>query len=99
MKFNKEPNTKCSICGKEMYLKPARLKRVKNGITCSKECGNILKSKYMKSEQNHQFDLKGELNSSFKGNEIIHPWENLDYSKEGIFDGSGNELIAGVKSL
>lgn len=69
-KFNKEPNCKCSVCGKLMYIKPSRLKKVKNGITCSKECANILKSDYMKGEGNHQFGLKGELNSSFKGNEI-----------------------------
>ena len=70
-KFNKTPNCKCSVCGKEMYLKPARLKRVKNGICCSKECTYKLKSEYSKGNKNHQFGLKGELNSSFKGNEVI----------------------------
>jgi hypothetical protein len=47
-KFNKTPNCKCVICGREMYLKPSRLKRVKNGITCSLECSYKLKSEYMK---------------------------------------------------
>ena len=55
-----------------MYLKPFRLKRVKNGICCSKECTYKLKSLYSKGEGNHQFGLKGELNSSFRGLEIIH---------------------------
>lgn len=71
-KFNKTPNCECNICGKKMYLKPTRLKRVKNGICCSKECSYKLKSEYSKGEGNHQFGLKGELNSSFKGIEIIH---------------------------
>lgn len=71
-KFNKEPNCKCSICGIEMYLKPSRLKRVKNGICCSKECTNKLKSEYSKGSKNHQYGLKGDLNSSFKGEETIH---------------------------
>lgn len=71
-KFNKEPNCKCSICKKEIYVKPSRLKRVKNGICCSKECTYKLKSEYTRGDKNHQFALKGELNSSFKGLEIIH---------------------------
>ena len=69
-KFNKTPNCECVVCGRKMYLKPSRLSRVKNGITCSKECTYKLKSEYMKGEGNHQFGLKGELNASFKGNEI-----------------------------
>lgn len=54
-----------------MYLKKSRLKRIKNGICCSIECTSKLKSEYMKNEGNHQFGLKGEKNSSFKGIEII----------------------------
>lgn len=69
-KFNKTPNCTCSICGRSMYLKPSRLSRVKNGITCSKECANKLKSSYMSGEKNHQFGLKGDLNASFLGKEI-----------------------------
>jgi hypothetical protein len=53
-------------------MRPSRLKRVKNGICCSKECTYKLKSEYTKGDGNHQFGLKGELNSSFKGIEIIH---------------------------
>lgn len=71
-KFNKEPNCKCSVCGKEMYLKPARLKRVKKGICCSKKCTYELKSEYSKGDGNHQFGLKGDLNSSYKGIETFH---------------------------
>ncbi len=70
-KFNKEPNCKCVICGKEMYLKPSRIRKAKNGVTCSKECANILKSQYMKGDKNHQFGLIGDKNASFAGKEII----------------------------
>ncbi len=40
--------TKCSICDKIMNVKPFRIKRLKNGITCSKTCSYKLKeSAYM----------------------------------------------------
>ena len=71
-KFNKPSNCECAVCGVKMYLKPSRLKRVKNDITCSMECANLLKADYMKGEKNHQFGLKGELNSSYKGLETFH---------------------------
>ena len=70
-KFNKTPNCRCAYCGKEMYLKPSRIKRAKNGVTCSKECANALKSEYMSGKGNHQYGLTGDKNASFKGTEII----------------------------
>lgn len=70
-KFNKTPNCKCVICGREMYLKPSRLKRVKNGITCSLECSYKLKSEYMKGDGNHQYGLVGDKNASFKNSELV----------------------------
>lgn len=70
-KFNKTPNCKCVICGREMYLKPSRLKRVKNGITCSLECSYKLKSEYMKEDGNHQYGLVGDKNASFKNSELV----------------------------
>lgn len=66
-RLHKTPNTKCEICEKPMYMKPFRLKRVINGITCSKQCTHILKARYMSGEKNHQYGLKGDKNSSFKG--------------------------------
>lgn len=77
VKFNKTPNCKCVVCGKEMYLKPYRLNRLKNGITCSIECASKLKSEYSKGEKNHQFGLTGDLNSSFKGEEILRANNSL----------------------
>jgi len=71
---NKEPNCKCLICGKIMYLKPFRLKRVVNGITCSKNCSYKLKAIYMKGSGNHQYGLKGNLNSSFIDDKIINQY-------------------------
>ena len=77
-KWNKEPNCECPICHKKFYVKPSRLKRIKHEPTCSVECASILKSQYMSGEGNHQFGLKGELNSSFKGIEIIRHNHNID---------------------
>lgn len=54
-----------------MYLKPSRIKRAKNGVTCSKECTYKLKSEYTRGEKNHQFGLTGNKNASFAGKEII----------------------------
>lgn len=66
----KEPNCICEICGKEFHLKPSQLKKY-NHHCCSTECLNKLKSILYTREGNHQYGLKGELNSSFKGNEIL----------------------------
>ena len=70
-KWNEIPNCKCVICNKEMFLKPYRLKRVKNGVTCSKECTNKLKEKYMSGNKNHQYRLIGDKNSSFIEKDLI----------------------------
>jgi len=63
-----EPNMKCPICDKSFHIKPYRIKRLSNGeeVCCSKECSNIHKMERMLGENNHQYGLKGELNSSFK---------------------------------
>ncbi len=71
---NTVPNCECSICKKPMYLKPSRLKRTKNDVTCSFECKNELKKEYMKGEKNHQFGLKGALNASFTGDRLINEY-------------------------
>lgn len=66
-----EPNVVCFICGKPFHSKPYHLKKLKLGNPCcSKECMNKYRKIYFKGEGNHQFGLKGELNSSFKGMEI-----------------------------
>ena len=70
-KRNKPPNCSCEVCGKPMYMKPYRLGRVKNGITCSKECSNKLREEFMSGKNNHQYGLTGDKNSSFGGEELI----------------------------
>lgn len=74
-----DPNCTCPICGKEFYVKPSRITRVKTQICCSKECSNKLKETTYLKEGNHQFGLIGDKNSSFKGQEII---SNLGYILE-----------------
>jgi hypothetical protein len=70
-KFNYTPNCECAVCGRKMYIKPSHIKKVKNGVTCSKKCAYILKSEYSKGEKNHQYGLIGDKNASFKGTTII----------------------------
>lgn len=52
----------CAYCGKEFKAKPSAKRQY-----CSKECANKLKETTYLGENNHQFGLKGYLNSSFKG--------------------------------
>jgi len=70
-KYNRTSNCECIVCKKKMYLKPYRLKRLKNGICCSKECHTIFKKTYCFGKKNHQYGLKGPLNSSFIDKKII----------------------------
>lgn len=68
-----ENNVDCTYCKKQFYMKKFQLNRYTRtrGIYCSKSCKyNDLKIK-MKGDLNHQYGLKGELNSSFKGKEIL----------------------------
>lgn len=71
---NTKPNCKCSVCGKEMYLKPFRLKRVKYGVVCSDKCKSKQKSELMKGKNNHQYGLKGDKNASFVGKNRINQY-------------------------
>lgn len=61
-----EPNVKCPVCGKEFHLKPYRIKRVHQNY-CSKKCFYEAKKELMRGEGNHQYGLRGDLNSSWKG--------------------------------
>lgn len=72
----KEPNCVCEVCGKAFRLKPSQLKKYKHHC-CSRECLAKLKSILFSGERNHQFGLKGKLNASFKGSEILKKNNNL----------------------
>jgi len=62
----------CVICGKELKVKPYRIKRLKGGkITCSLECTYKLKEETMSGENNHQYGLTGHNNSSFKNEDTL----------------------------
>lgn len=69
-------NCVCEICGKEFHLKPSQLNKHKHHC-CSIKCLNKLKSILYVGEGNHQYGLKGKLNSSFKGDEILKKNNNL----------------------
>jgi len=85
----KIPNTTCPTCKKEFYVKTFRLKRSKN-VCCSRECSNKLREITFLGENNHQYGLNGELNSSYKSDLMIskygyirirntqHPFKNYD---------------------
>lgn len=82
-------NCTCLICGKKFHAKPYLIKNG-GGKYCSKKCHYIAKETYMLGSNNHQYGLKGQLNSSWKSNERIsyygyklirnldHPYANSD---------------------
>lgn len=61
-------NCTCSYCGKRFHKKPSHIKE-KN--YCSKECFYKSKEINMLGENNHQYGLRGNKNSSWKSNERI----------------------------
>lgn len=77
--LKKENNCTCPQCGKEFHLKPYTLNRYGQsfGHYCSKECLNQARKTLMLGKKNHQFGLKGTLNSSFKGDVILQKNHNL----------------------
>ena len=58
-------NCECVVCGKKFHLKPYHLNKYSTH-TCSPECTKEQQRRRMTGENNHQYGLKGELNSSFK---------------------------------
>lgn len=63
-----EPNMECPVCGKRFHIKPYRINRLRTNekVCCSKKCFYITKKEMCIGELNHQYGIKGELNSSFK---------------------------------
>lgn len=88
-KGNSVLNCKCENCGKLFHLKPYRKNKIKH-LACSNECSLELRRIYSSGENNHQYGLKGQLNSSWKsdvrisvyGYKLIrspnHPFKNGD---------------------
>lgn len=70
------PNTICDVCGTEFYKRPKH-KIESRTHCCSHSCQNILRKERMSGSGNHQFGLKGELNSSFKKDYRISSWGYL----------------------
>lgn len=85
-----EPNCKCAVCNKPLHRKPSIIKKT-NNITCSHECFCKLKKITMAGENNHQYGLKGKLNSSFK-NEIkitVYGYKSVLNLEHPFHDSSG----------
>lgn len=67
-----ENNMICPSCGKPFHLKQSHIRRFigAQGFYCSKKCAKKGMRARMLGEGNHQYGLKGILNSSFKGQEV-----------------------------
>lgn len=66
----KAPNIICDVCGNPIHRKLSHVLKNKHGNFCSKKCVNEWRKTQYLGNGNHQFGLKGPLNSSFKGIEI-----------------------------
>lgn len=68
-----QSETTCTNCGKRFHIKPyTRRSTSRNmGYFCSRQCLDEYRKVWFTGENNHQYGLKGELNASFKGKEII----------------------------
>lgn len=74
-------------------MKPYRIKKAKNGVTCSIKCAAKLRSSYFKGSKNHQYGVIGEDNKTFGGHYITtnkgyileyapnHPFPHDSYNK------------------
>lgn len=68
-------NATCTFCGKKFHIKKSQIDRYerKCGLFCSRRCFAEYRKIWFVGENNHQYGLKGHLNSSFKGKELEHP--------------------------
>lgn len=69
-----EKNVKCTFCDKLFHMKKSAIEKYKRsfGVYCSKECLTNDRKTKMLGDKNHQYGLKGPLNSSFKGVETAN---------------------------
>lgn len=79
---SKDLNCECPICHKKFHVKESRKNKCKNNY-CSRDCFRLAKMEYMKGEGNHQYGLKGDLNSSWKKDKRI---TNYGYNKIRVLD-------------
>ncbi len=75
-------NVKCEICGKRYHRKPYLVNRAKHHY-CSVSCHKEAKKEYMKGEGNHQYGLRGELNSSWSGGRRISTYGYVSVQQIG----------------
>jgi hypothetical protein len=77
-RYSKKISCICPICNTSFELKPYNFNRVQSTPCCSVSCAAKLKESTFSGKQNHQYGLKGHLNSSFKGQEISRRNVHLD---------------------
>ncbi len=68
-RYSKKIKCICPICNISFEIKPSKFDKIKSTACCSKECADKLKETTYLGENNHQYGLVGDLNSSFKGEE------------------------------
>lgn len=74
-----------------MYARPSHLAKTTR-VCCSMECSIELRRQYMRGENNHQYGLKGEKNSSYLGRKsiqrngyVLKRIENHPFAQDGVW--------------
>ena len=75
-RYSQKIECKCPVCGSTFYLKPYTYNRC-DIHCCSKKCCYKYKETAFAGENNHQFGLRGRLNSSFKDKSLIRKNNSL----------------------
>ena len=92
--YKAKANTECTNCGESFHIKKSQKERYNRnlGFFCSKDCLNMYKVNAYSGEGNHQYGLKGHLNSSFKGDLIERKnHKNVDIYKYVGYEYEGNQ--------
>ena len=83
-------NCTCDYCGKKFHRKQSHVDKNKKWNVCSQQCNIEIRRIKMAGENNHQYQLRGALNASWKSDEKVsnygyklirsldHPFKNCD---------------------
>ena len=86
-------NAKCPICGVRFHLKESKLQKDKRHF-CSRECFKVAKKDDMKGENNHQYGLRGDKNSTWKnGRKYTNYGYYMVYAADHPFANKGHYVF------
>ena len=82
--WNNLPNASCATCGKDMHLKPSKLKKLKHQPTCSTACMAKYREKVYSGSKNPNYRARTENGDGYR---VVPPYAN------GMFVVSDEKLM------